>query len=175
MKINIFLLFCLSFSSFGQVIKGGADPSPRDPSNPRKGIYRIPPNQELKPQKSGVGSGGGMLDKVFEVEKKIKKFNQSLSKRQKKCFGVKTEFKTFSEAIAYLNLQLHSDDLKANENQVCDKKHGNHRCLMNRRNSELLKSISEHPILEHYLIEHENLSVDDVQHLLQNLKKHHGL
>jgi hypothetical protein len=161
-------------TAFPQVIKGGADPSPRDPSNPRKGIYRMPPNDELKPQKSGISSGGGALDKVLELEKKIKKFNKSLSKRQKKCFGVKNEFKTLTEAISYLNIQLHAADLKAADNQYCEEKHSNHRCLMNRRNSELLKSIGENSTLVHYLINHENLSEENVQHLLQILKKHHG-
>jgi hypothetical protein len=49
-----------------------------------------------------------------------------------------------------------------------------YKCLMNRKNEKLIKEISEHRALQHYLEEFENILEKDFLEFHQNLKKHHG-
>jgi pterin-4a-carbinolamine dehydratase len=154
----ILFLVVLSQAISAQVIKGGIDPKPQNPKD-------LPVN---KPRTLG---GGTLVDKVREVEEKIQRFKAHLHARKIKCLGQRSELKNFSEAIAFLDLQQSTSFHQKSHHGECSHSEV-YRCLVNQRTTKLLKSISEHPVLEHYLIEHEDLDEKDFSKLKENLKRH---
>ena len=157
-QILLIILF-LSNTAIGQVVKGGID----DPKNDYGvSVTRI---QKTSGKKDSTW-------RISELKKMITTFKTNIRKSQKKCFGTSSELKNFSEVIAYLNIQQSSESSQVQPSLRCEDGEP-HKCLMNKKNKKMLKKISEHPMLQHYLEKHENLLKNDNQKLRLNLEKHY--
>lgn len=153
----VILLIILSQSISAQVVKGGIDPNG--------------PVPQERPAK--ILGGGPSLTLVNKLEEKIQRFRHKLHYKRQKCLGSSKEFKTLSEAVAFLNLQQSTSTHQANHSGECAHR-GAYRCLLSPRLKKLMRTIDSDPVLEHYLIEHEDLSQAEFQEFKKSLKSHLG-
>jgi hypothetical protein len=152
----VILLIILSQSISAQVVKGGIDPNGPLP-------------QERVPGK--ILTGGPSLTLVFKLEEKVQRFRTKLQRRKQKCLGSAGGFKNFSEAVTFLNLQQAASTHQTSHSGECSHR-GPYRCLLSPRVKKLIRSIESDPVLEHYLLEHEDLSKTEFQDLKRSLKSH---
>ena len=160
---SLVLIFLIQFalnSAYCQVVKGGIDPDNKHREGAEIENKRTP-------------GGGVTLDLIRDLEKKIELFNKHFHIRHKKCVGIDITFKNFSETVVYLNLKFESEKENTIQANVCERSKI-HKCLIDKKATKLLKAVSEHKVLEHYLIEHEDFMPEEFEQFRTNLKKHYG-